>query len=176
MDARSLRKFSRKINFLFSPKVQRERPPLHRMEFGVIGKLERSRDEIKSAIERLGGKLAASIHDKMAAVISNEAEVEKMKDKMQQAKTFGIQIVSVKFLDEVKAGNAIKYIKTQSICDWGSDVSWALGWEFVCICSLNCCLGTILARVANSSGRDANQVEEHVHQIGTEVCHFEAEK
>lgn len=93
------------------------------MEFGIIGKLERTRDEIKSDIERLGGKLASSVHAQMAAVISNESEVEKMNEKMQTAKSLGIQVVTLKFLDEAKAGNAIKFIKTQSICDWGTDVS-----------------------------------------------------
>lgn len=93
------------------------------MEFNIIGKLDRSRDEIKSEIEKLGGKLVSSVHEKLAAVISTESEVEKMNEKMQKAKTFGIQVVSLKFLDEVKSGNAIKYIKTQSICDWGTDVS-----------------------------------------------------
>lgn len=92
------------------------------MEFGLIGKFDRSRDEIKSTIEKLGGKLVSSVHEKMAAVISNESEVEKMNEKMQKAKSYGIQVVSLKFLDDVKTGNAIKYIKTQSLCDWGTDV------------------------------------------------------
>lgn len=101
------------------------------MEFCVIGKLERSKDEIKSKIEKLGGKLVSSVHEKLAAVISTENEVEKMNDKMEKAKTFGIQVVPVKFLDEVKGDNAIKYIKTQSICDWGTDVS-VIFVTFVC--------------------------------------------
>ncbi|KAJ6635587.1 Poly [ADP-ribose] polymerase [Pseudolycoriella hygida] len=103
------------------PKVQREKPPLYKLEFGLIGKLDRSKDEIKKQVEKLGGKLVSSINEKMAAVISKEAEVEKMSEKMQNAKSFGIQVVPVKFLDEVIAGNAIKFIKTLSICDWGTD-------------------------------------------------------
>lgn len=71
----------------------------------------------------MGGKLVTSIHQQLAAVISNESEVEKMNEKMQKAKSLGIQVVPLKFLDDVKSGNAIKYIKTQSICDWGTDVS-----------------------------------------------------
>ncbi len=111
------------FSFSSAPKVQRDKPPLYRMEFGLIGRFDRSKDEIKIDIERLGGKLVSSIHDKMAAVISNESEVEKMNEKMQKAKTLGIQAVPLKFLDDVKAGsNAIKYIKTQNICDWGTDV------------------------------------------------------
>lgn len=97
------------------------------MEFGVIGRFDRSRDEIKRAIEKLGGKLVSTIHEKMAAIISDEKEVEKMNEKMEKAKSFGIQIVPLKFLDDVKTGNAIKYIKTQSLCDWGTDVC-THGW------------------------------------------------
>lgn len=93
------------------------------MEIGLIGKLDRSRDEIKIQVEKLGGKLTSSVHSKMAVIISNEKEVEKMSEKMQTAKEHGIQIVPLKFLDEVTADNAIKYMKTQSICDWGTDVS-----------------------------------------------------
>lgn len=128
MLSRKSRKSLKNYLFFFEltncrPKVQRDKPPLYRMEFGLIGKLDRSRDEIKSDIERLGGKLVSSVHDKMAAIISNEVEVKKINEKMQKAKTFGIQVVPLKFLDDVKAGNAIKYIKTLSICDWGTDVS-----------------------------------------------------
>lgn len=106
---------------ILGPKVHREKPPLYKMEIGLIGKLDRSKDEIKSQVEKLGGKLTSSVHSKMAVIISNEKEVEKMSEKMQTAKQHGIQIVPLKFLDEVTAENAIKYMKTQSICDWGTD-------------------------------------------------------
>lgn len=93
------------------------------MEFALIGKLDRAKEEIKSKIEKHGGKLVSSVHEKTAAVISTEIEVKKMSEKMEKAKTLGIQVVTLKFLDEIKNGDVIKYIKTQSICDWGTDVS-----------------------------------------------------
>lgn len=123
------------LYFLHRPKVQRDKPPLYKMEFSLIGKLDRSKDEIKKHIEKLGGKLVTSVHDKMAAVISNEDEVEKMNEKMQKAKSFGIQVVPLKFLDEVKTVNALKYIKSQSICDWGSDVSGRLVMKCSFLCT-----------------------------------------
>lgn len=104
------------------------------MEFGLIGRLDLSKEDIKSQIERLGGKLKSSIHEQMAAVISNEKEVEKMNDKMQMAKNLGIQIVPLKFLEEVKSGNAVKFIKTLSICDWGSDVRTRIFQNVSCVC------------------------------------------
>lgn len=94
------------------------------MEFVSIGKLSKSKDEIKATIQQLGGKLVTQIHPKLAAVISNELEVEKLSYKMAEAKDAGIQVVTVDFLDEVKSGGAIDYIKAKSICVWGTDVSF----------------------------------------------------
>lgn len=122
------------------------------MEFTLIGKLARTKEEIKIEIEKLGGKLVSSVHEKMAAVISTEDEVEKMNDKMEKAKSLGIQVVPLKFLDEVKSGNALKYIKTQSICDWGTDVSVNGCLLIMAIQLMNFLIN--LAEYANSSRRD----------------------
>jgi len=41
------------------------------MEFVILGKTTRPKDEIKKEIQKLGGKVVTNIHDKLAAVISN---------------------------------------------------------------------------------------------------------
>jgi NAD-dependent DNA ligase len=41
------------------------------MEFAILGKTTRPRDEIKKAIKNMGGKVVTNIHDRLAAVISN---------------------------------------------------------------------------------------------------------
>lgn len=92
------------------------------MEFVIIGKTEKPKDEIKKIIQRMGGKLTTKIHEKIAAIISTEAEVERCGHRMIQARDFGLQVVPESFLDDVKAGNAISFIISQSLCDWGTDV------------------------------------------------------
>lgn len=109
--------------------MHREKPPLYNMEFVIVGKTEKSKDDIKKIIQKMGGKLGTKIHDKVAAIISNEAEVELMSHRMQEAKEFGIQIVPEHFLDDVKAGNAVSFIISESLCDWGTDVRYYIHSE-----------------------------------------------
>jgi len=40
------------------------------MEFLILGKTTRSKDEIKKEIKKLGGNVVTKIHDRLAAVIS----------------------------------------------------------------------------------------------------------
>lgn len=78
----------------------------------------------------MGGKLGTKIHEKIAAIISNEAEVERLGQRMREAKEFGIQVVPEHFLDDAKAGNAISFIRSESLCDWGTDVITKLTLTF----------------------------------------------
>lgn len=91
------------------------------MEFVIVGKTEKSKDEIKKIIQKMGGKLGTKIHENVAAIISNEAEVERMGSRMNEAKELGIQVVPEQFLDDAKDGNAVSFIISQSLCDWGTD-------------------------------------------------------
>lgn len=93
------------------------------MEFVIIGKTKKDKDDIKRAIEKMGGKLSTKIYEKTAAIISTEAEVERLGSRMSDAKSFGIQVVPEEFLENVKNGGAISFIVSMSICDWGTDVS-----------------------------------------------------
>jgi poly [ADP-ribose] polymerase len=40
------------------------------MEFVILGKTAKPKDEIKKEIKKLGGKVVTNIHDRLAAVIS----------------------------------------------------------------------------------------------------------
>lgn len=113
--------FQYKICFQCRPRVQREKPPLYNMEFVIIGKTEKSKEDIKKMIQKMGGKLGSKIHGKIAAIISTEEEVARLGHRMKEAKEFGIQVVPEHFLDDAKAGNAVSFIISQSVCDWGTD-------------------------------------------------------
>lgn len=105
------------------PKIQREKPPLYQLEFFIFGKTKKSKDELKSIIRELGGKVASKIHENLAAVISSKEEVEKMSSRMLKIQELQIQVVPEDYLEDAKNGGAIAFISSRSICDWGSDVS-----------------------------------------------------
>ncbi|CRK91707.1 CLUMA_CG005353, isoform A [Clunio marinus] len=105
-------------------KVEREREPLYGMHFVVVGKLSKEKNDLTYLVKTLGGKISASVHDKIAAIISNVDEVSKMSSKIKKAKELDVQVVPVEFLDAVKGGKrteTFEKIKTMSICSWGSD-------------------------------------------------------
>lgn len=92
------------------------------MEFLIIGDTKRRKSDIKQDIQRMGGKVGRKLHDKLAAIISNEDEVKNMDYKMEEAKNLGVQVVDESFVESVHNEDAINYIKNKSICDWGTDV------------------------------------------------------
>lgn len=94
------------------------------MEFALIGKLKMSKAEIKNKIRNLGGRVVNTIHDKLAAVISNQEEIEKMEPIMAEAKACNVQIISEDFLSKVEDVDPLTYIATRSLTDeWGGNVS-----------------------------------------------------
>lgn len=105
-------------------KVARKREPLYNMHIVAIGQFSVKRPQLKQKIESLGGKLVSTLHEKIAFVISSEDEVEKLNKRMQQVKSFHIQVVDESFLDEV-AGlspeKVVERIKSSEISDWGND-------------------------------------------------------
>lgn len=105
-------------------KVQRQREPLYNLHVVAIGKLSTSRPEMKTKIEKMGGKLVTKLQKMIAVVISNEIEVEKMNKRMQEVESLDIQVVGEDFLDKIVGGSPLdtmEKIKEMSICDWGSD-------------------------------------------------------
>ncbi|KAG4065356.1 hypothetical protein HA402_012301 [Bradysia odoriphaga] len=97
-------------------------PPLFNMEFAIIGKLKSSKVEIKEKIRKLGGRVVNKIHDKLAAVISNQEEIDKMEPIMAEAKACNIQIISEDFLSKMEDIDPLTYIVTRSLTDeWGGN-------------------------------------------------------
>lgn len=73
------------------PFVVREKPRLQKMEFLVLGKMKRRREEIKKIVEKAGGKITNDLHYKLAAVIAPQKMVDEMTDDlMQLAKTMNV--------------------------------------------------------------------------------------
>lgn len=110
----------------FSLKAEHTKPPLYLMEVVCIGNLTRKRDVLKPIIEKMGGKLVTKIHPKTIVILSTESEVEKMNKRMQEAQENNVQVCDESFLNEIQNGSngdTLEYIKNNSICDWGSDVS-----------------------------------------------------
>ncbi|XP_046754057.1 poly [ADP-ribose] polymerase [Diprion similis] len=107
------------------PKIQGKPKPLKNMEFLLVGKTQRDKEELKKEILLLGGKLVTKIHKNLAACISNPTEVEKMNKRMQEIKEADIQVVSEDFIDEAKEFDkpAIMLINKKNICTWGGDPS-----------------------------------------------------
>ncbi|CAH2012006.1 unnamed protein product [Acanthoscelides obtectus] len=113
------------------PRVKRELPALYNMEFVIVGKLSKEKDEIKREITSLGGKVVNKISKSVMAVISTPADVEKMGSKMTDAEAEQIHVVSEDFVDEAKnnTGKIPDLIIQKSICNWGSDPSTRLPAE-----------------------------------------------
>jgi NAD-dependent DNA ligase len=59
----------------FRSKIARSGPPLKNMEFVILGKTTKPKDELKKDIKKLGGKVVTNIHDKLAAVISTTGKI-----------------------------------------------------------------------------------------------------
>lgn len=93
------------------------------MEFALIRRLGKSHSEVEKTIKKLGGRVVSVIHNKLAAVISNQEEVSKMQSQMKEAKKSNIQVVSMDFLESVKTNDPILYIINESLSEWGGDVS-----------------------------------------------------
>lgn len=115
------------------------------MEFVVIGKLNKTHQEIEKTIRKMGGKVVSVIHKELAAVISNPEEVQRMGVQIKMAKRHNIPVVPEDFLAEVSKGtDPIFYIISESLCDWGGDVrikliiysllSFILITEFLSLC------------------------------------------
>ncbi|XP_043948531.2 poly [ADP-ribose] polymerase isoform X3 [Drosophila biarmipes] len=104
------------------PKLTRKKPPLHNQNFSIIG-LKDQQNELKVRIEKFGGKCETKISANTIAIISTELEVNKKSKRMQSAQELGIHIVPIEYLDFVEADpeGAIDYIKTTSICNWGTN-------------------------------------------------------
>lgn len=93
------------------------------MEFALIGKLKMPKQNMEKTIRKLGGRIVNGINDKIAAVISNQEEIEKMGPKMIEAKTCNIQVISEDYLSVAETVDPYVYILCNNLAEWGGNVS-----------------------------------------------------
>ncbi|XP_020719447.2 poly [ADP-ribose] polymerase isoform X1 [Bombus terrestris] len=107
------------------PKVEAKPKPLKHMQFFIIGNIGKDRNTLKKEILHLGGEITSKLHENVAAIISTQHEVDKMSKKMEEAKSFNIQVITADFIEEAKKYTkpAISLIEKKTISSWGGDLS-----------------------------------------------------
>ncbi|XP_020310641.1 poly [ADP-ribose] polymerase 1 isoform X2 [Oncorhynchus kisutch] len=97
--------------------------PLTGMKLLTVGKLRQNKDELKAAVEELGGKITGTAN-KATLCLSTKKEVEKMSKKMEEAEEAGVRVVSEDFLTDIKSsGKALQeLVSLHAISPWGAEV------------------------------------------------------
>uniref|UniRef100_UPI00109F0920 LOW QUALITY PROTEIN: poly [ADP-ribose] polymerase 1 n=1 Tax=Podarcis muralis TaxID=64176 RepID=UPI00109F0920 len=97
--------------------------PLSSMKILIVGKLSKNKDEIKSVIEELGGKVTATVN-KADLCISSQKEVEKMNKKMEEVKEAQVRVVSEEFLQDVQSSSKgfQELLSLHALSPWGAEV------------------------------------------------------
>uniref|UniRef100_A0A8D0GPP2 Poly [ADP-ribose] polymerase n=1 Tax=Sphenodon punctatus TaxID=8508 RepID=A0A8D0GPP2_SPHPU len=97
--------------------------PLSNMKILIIGKLSKNKEEMKAAIEELGGKVTTTA-SKATLCISTQKEVEKMNKKMEEVKAAQVQVVSEEFLQDVKSSSKgfQELLPVHTLSPWGAKV------------------------------------------------------
>ncbi|XP_077366145.1 poly [ADP-ribose] polymerase 1 [Festucalex cinctus] len=97
--------------------------PLSGLKVLTVGKLARSKDDVKAAVEELGAKMCTAA-GKASICISTKKEVEKMGKKMEEAKEAGLRVLAEDFLADVKSsGKALQeLLSLHAISPWGAQV------------------------------------------------------
>ncbi|XP_077279950.1 poly-(ADP-ribose) polymerase isoform X2 [Temnothorax americanus] len=111
------------------PKVQGKPRPLNNMQFVIIGRTQKDKEELKKEIQLLGGTVVTKIHRELAAAISNENEVKKMTKRMEDVKSRDIQVITEDFIEEAKeyTDAPVMLLKKKTISSWGGDIAARLG-------------------------------------------------
>ncbi|XP_031827907.1 poly-(ADP-ribose) polymerase [Nomia melanderi] len=107
------------------PKVKSKPKPLKHMQFFIIGRTKKDKNELKKDIIHLGGDVASKLHENVAAVISTQKDIDKMSAKMEEAQSLNIQVITEDFVEEAKEYTkpAISLIKKKTISSWGGNLS-----------------------------------------------------
>ncbi|XP_063079036.1 poly [ADP-ribose] polymerase 1 [Engraulis encrasicolus] len=97
--------------------------PLSGLKLLAVGKLSKNKDELKAAVEQLGGKITGTA-TKATLCISTRKEVEKMSKKMEEAKEAGVRVVSEDFLQDIQgSGKSLQeLLSLHGISPWGAEV------------------------------------------------------
>lgn len=107
------------------PKIQGKPRPLKNMQFVIIGRMKKDKEELKKEILLLGGTVTTKIHEDLAAVISNQNELEKMNKRMEDVEACNIQVITEDFIEEAKeyTDAPIMLLKNKTISSWGGDIN-----------------------------------------------------
>ncbi|KAM9355428.1 poly [ADP-ribose] polymerase 1 [Pholidichthys leucotaenia] len=97
--------------------------PLTGMKLLTVGKLTMNKDNLKAAVEELGGKVTGTVN-KASLCLSTKKEVEKMSKKMEEVRDGGVRVVSEDFLTDIKSsGKAVQeLVSLHAISPWGAEV------------------------------------------------------
>lgn len=107
------------------PKIQGKPRPLKNMQFVILGRTQKDKEELKKEILLLGGTVTTKIHEDLAAVISNQNELEKMNKRMEDVQSCDIQVITEDFIEEAKeyTDAPIMLLKKKTISSWGGDIN-----------------------------------------------------
>ncbi|XP_059573331.1 poly [ADP-ribose] polymerase 1 [Alligator mississippiensis] len=97
--------------------------PLSNMKILILGKLSRNKEEMKTRVEELGGKVTGTAN-KANLCISTQKEVEKMNKKMEEVKEAKVRVVSEEFLKDVKSSSKgfRELLSVHELSSWGAEV------------------------------------------------------
>uniref|UniRef100_A0A3Q3WS75 Poly [ADP-ribose] polymerase n=1 Tax=Mola mola TaxID=94237 RepID=A0A3Q3WS75_MOLML len=97
--------------------------PLTGMKLLAVGKLSKNKDDLKAAVEELGGKITGSANS-ASLCLSTKKEVEKMGKKMEEARDAGVRVVSEVFLTDIKSSGKPfqELVSLHAISPWGAEV------------------------------------------------------
>ncbi|KAJ8270512.1 hypothetical protein GJAV_G00115780 [Gymnothorax javanicus] len=97
--------------------------PLTGMKILAVGKLGKNKEELKAAVEELGGKITGTVN-KATICISTKKEVEKLSKKMEEVKDIGLRVVSEELLSDLKSSSKAlqELISLHAISPWGAEV------------------------------------------------------
>lgn len=97
--------------------------PLTGMKLLAIGKLSKNKDDLKAAVEQLGGKITGTAN-KASLCLSTKKEVEKMSKKMEEVRDAGVRVVSEDILTDItSSGKALQeLVSLHAISPWGAEV------------------------------------------------------
>lgn len=97
--------------------------PLTGMKLLSVGKLSKNKDELKAAVEELGGKVTTTAN-KASLCLSTKKEVEKLGKKMEEVRDAGVRVVSEDFLADVKSSDKPlqELVSLRAISPWGAEV------------------------------------------------------
>ncbi|XP_061405854.1 poly [ADP-ribose] polymerase 1 [Lethenteron reissneri] len=87
----------------------------------LVGKLQKSRDDIKALVEKLGGKMTSTV-SKADFCISTKKEVEKMSKKIAEAQTYNVCVVAEDLLAEDSGRPLAELVSAHRLSTWGASI------------------------------------------------------